>query len=289
MNNEDMKSLCLSYLEKNSQVALSSNSFLSVSAPVLLAILRSNSLNMEEIEVFDALLNWKNHDPNRKVDEFVKYIRFGAIEPLDLLQIVEPSGIVPRELLLPAYRFHSCPKLVDQGHELNFFWKKRKQEVGGPIQSNQLDIPPQTDFSFMFPIPSKGVKWACSMSTQYAGLANTYEALVDDKPCYPGAATNHGKDQWLMATFPQPVIVKVVKVSSPSLGEFQSQGWGASYLHNTEIQYSRDGKTWETVGNTATESGSGFISIPLKPQVIGKYWRLYKASGYLATGSLIFE
>jgi len=94
---------------------------------------------------------------------------------------------------------------------------------------------------------AKDKPWNLLMSSVYGGLANSYESLISGKWNQPGAATNYGPcvaygtdHQFIQASFDYQVLVSKIILSSPTHGNFASQGWGNGYISQITITYSKD-------------------------------------------------
>eukprot|EP00762_Andalucia_godoyi_P004196 ANDGO_05480.mRNA.1 Kelch-like protein diablo len=110
---QEMKEVCSTVLMSKFADATSTEDFLKLSRDTLLDFLQTNISDVPEIEVFRSVITWirANH-PNlnaerdrEKLRSLFSFIRFPFMDPKDLVEIVEPTGLVPLEYLCEAYRF----------------------------------------------------------------------------------------------------------------------------------------------------------------------------------------
>jgi len=96
-----------------------------------------------------------------------------------------------------------------------------------------------------------------------------------------GAATGNSGEQWIKVDLGSAMPVGRVTLGGGNIPDF---GMAADYVNGAEIQYSPDNSAWTAV---ATVSGVT-DTLPLEKAftftpVTARYWRIRKASGYLAT------
>lgn len=124
-NSVELKDLCLTFIEKNPERVVNSSSFQNMTKDMVLEIIRSDFLVIDEFQLFRACVAWsknqaKLHGENPETDhakyfaEIVDYIRFPQMKPTDLRDQIEKnySSLVPKKYILEAYRFYTIPKSV---------------------------------------------------------------------------------------------------------------------------------------------------------------------------------
>ncbi len=129
--------------------------------------------------------------------------------------------------------------------------------------------------------------WELSMSSSYyqpnypQNGENTRESLLDGQ-FTTGAATTGSSNQWIQATFSDPV-----PVTSITIAPFEKPAWGPQYGNGGALQYSHDNDNWMNVGTIA------YVSKQQQTFAIGnitaKYWRLFVTSGYCCASSFVFK
>lgn len=143
-------SWCQRIIEKRTEKAFSSDTFTALSGASLLKLLESNRLRIDELTLFECLVEWADSqpdtetpNPNSNVDEEVLLqqkrkkllapvigkVRFPLIKPDDLYRYVEPYKVVPEELLLEAYRYYATKncdideiRTTPRGHSTRVKW-----------------------------------------------------------------------------------------------------------------------------------------------------------------------
>lgn len=158
------------------------------------------------------------------------------------------------------------------------------EEIGKKLDGVELKT--SKNYVLVNEVSAKGKKWTLSMSSQYNGPQNTYEALTDNNHSYTGVGTQSLPSQWIQASFDSKVLVKSVTLAGPNT---MPGGWNHSHVNGCVLQYSDDGRNWK---NHTVIQGilDGFpTAIILNPPVLSQYWRIYRDLGYAATATLIFQ
>jgi hypothetical protein len=125
----DLWNFCLEKICKEPKVLFSSDNFINLKAPLLELLLKSDDLNMEEIEIWENLLKWcfaqQNmiNDPKKwskeditKIERvlyrFIPSIRFYDIEPTDFFyKVYCYKDILPQDLIHDLLEFHIVPNM----------------------------------------------------------------------------------------------------------------------------------------------------------------------------------
>eukprot|EP01089_Gocevia_fonbrunei_P005933 TRINITY_DN1642_c0_g2_i1.p1 TRINITY_DN1642_c0_g2~~TRINITY_DN1642_c0_g2_i1.p1 ORF type:complete len:297 (+),score=50.54 TRINITY_DN1642_c0_g2_i1:441-1331(+) len=129
---------------------------------------------------------------------------------------------------------------------------------------------------------ARGIPWTLSMSNQCTGPPNIYEALISNDPRY-GAGTTKTNNEWIQATFTEPVFVETIKLHS---ARGMTGGWDVRHLNGARLEYSLDGTNWTIATTVAGVKELELYSLPVGRKA--KYWKFTK-SGYFGIGILRFE
>jgi len=110
---------CLHFIDRNILSVMKSNSWLDLTEELLVTIIRRDEIEVkptEEVVIFHGVLNWakhnaKNQDMILRISENIfQHVRFPLMPRDDLTCIVEPSQVVPQELLMEAFKNHLVPQ-----------------------------------------------------------------------------------------------------------------------------------------------------------------------------------
>lgn len=114
--NDQFSKNCLKIIERETYQALSqSPMFVKLPENVLISILQSEKLTIEELELFNLVAKWiKANDKNKEQTEVVmRHVRFSQIPSKDLVEFVKPTGLAPMDLYLQALEFQASPNSFD--------------------------------------------------------------------------------------------------------------------------------------------------------------------------------
>eukprot|EP00736_Rhodelphis_marinus_P006222 Rmarinus@m.17111 len=103
--------VCRQYIRDNAAAVFVSPAILSLTKESLLDFVKDSNLNIEELELFRAILRWAEDKrgvvPTKEfVSDFLPHIRYPLIPPRDLRDYVAPLNIVPQDFMVEAL-FHS--------------------------------------------------------------------------------------------------------------------------------------------------------------------------------------
>jgi len=99
-----------------------------LSKETLIELLQSETLDIDEIEIFKAVVRWidsnigptiqLNSSQNKKevletILPLIQCVRFALIPPNDLIRVVKPTKLVPKELYIQVLEYHLQPNLID--------------------------------------------------------------------------------------------------------------------------------------------------------------------------------
>lgn len=135
VSNEELYQYCKKYFEFNAKEMIKQESFLTITKQTLIDLFVSDHVKLSEIEIFQSIILWGKYqlfktkdssnlyDYTKEEDKILKlkdtlsdiliHVRFPLMNPHDIYEIVEPSKVVSKELLLEAYKSHALNKLLD--------------------------------------------------------------------------------------------------------------------------------------------------------------------------------
>lgn len=118
-NCDELISCCLKFIEKFATDVVQSDTFLEMQERVLLEMIQSDNLVIDELELFKGIIRWGLHKKKKTkktlyetVSKLIPHIRLPLIDGKSLLRIVRPTNVVPFDLYLEALEFASAPDHV---------------------------------------------------------------------------------------------------------------------------------------------------------------------------------
>jgi hypothetical protein len=131
-NCDELVSRCLKFIEKHTSDVVKTQDFYLFEERTVLEMVKSNKLNVEEIDLFKAIIRWGNYrrrdmsctTPLKEiVQDLVPYIRYPLISGPDLVNVVKPCAVAPEDLYVAALEFVNAPELgVHEG------WQYRSRD-----------------------------------------------------------------------------------------------------------------------------------------------------------------
>ncbi|XP_059143058.1 BTB/POZ domain-containing protein 19-like [Physella acuta] len=116
-NQNDLKEKALDFIEDNTEEVFKSKSFQEISEDTLVSILRSNRLNMDEVDLYKAVKEWatisavvNNKQLHEVARDAVKNIRLPLLTPSELKGLEEDNKkdhFIPVEHFASAWRVHA--------------------------------------------------------------------------------------------------------------------------------------------------------------------------------------
>ena len=108
---------CLMFMDANAYELVNSSNFSSLPAEVVLKVCQSSDLDIKEVDLFLALVEWYNHKKSEASEDAVRYIfqevRYPLISKDDLYDKVRPTKMADSELYTAALEYHLFPKKYD--------------------------------------------------------------------------------------------------------------------------------------------------------------------------------
>lgn len=118
-NAERLITKCISFVEKHTTDVFQSEAFVQFDERVIIEMFQSNKLSIDEIDVFKAAIRWgkaRQKETGKPLKEILKniipHIRFPLISASELLKIVKPEGVVPKNIYLAALEHNAAPHLT---------------------------------------------------------------------------------------------------------------------------------------------------------------------------------
>jgi hypothetical protein len=125
----DLWNFCLEKICKEPKIIFGFENFIKLKAPLLELLLKRNDLNMDEIEIWECLLEWCfaqqniRNDPTkwnkddiirieREIYRFIPLIQFYNIEPTDFFyKVYNYKDILPQDLIHDLLEYHIVPNV----------------------------------------------------------------------------------------------------------------------------------------------------------------------------------
>eukprot|EP01119_Soliformovum_irregulare_P019157 TRINITY_DN6012_c0_g1_i4.p1 TRINITY_DN6012_c0_g1~~TRINITY_DN6012_c0_g1_i4.p1 ORF type:complete len:418 (-),score=78.35 TRINITY_DN6012_c0_g1_i4:307-1560(-) len=112
---------CFHYIEQHTGSVVEDGSFLSLPEELVIKILQSDELQIDEASLFKALVAWGEHhrglqqtdDLAHVLRNVMEHVRFPCMTPEDIVRVVKPLGIVSMEVLFEAMAYHASPASLD--------------------------------------------------------------------------------------------------------------------------------------------------------------------------------
>jgi BTB/POZ domain-containing protein 9 len=126
-----MRDVCASLLMGSFHEAAATEDWLALSMDSIVHLLQSNASEVPEIDLFSAVAHWIRHNNKKESGEgkgeeaarpILEWIRFPHMTAAELVSVVEPTGLVPRDLLYEAYRYQctGCELHESRGSRARF-------------------------------------------------------------------------------------------------------------------------------------------------------------------------
>lgn len=264
----EMENLIWKYMTNKAEQIVQSVNFNTISEENLIKFLQLD-LQIDEFSLLLAVTNWIENNPKCSSTDIAQHIRFGLLTQDQLVKAENILWIRP-DMLYFAWRKLAAPKISMKDIDVPtcYFMPREHNDI----------------------ISARYYRYKPTISSIYSGFSTpTYECLTNEEYNLPGAATNYESETWLMATYEIPVTASTLVIGAPNGGLYTHQGWNyPSYSNGLQLQVSSDCSDWRTILTTANSNATGPTEYTFTPET-SKYWRLYKVSCYLATGTFILK
>ena len=104
---------CLHYCDEHTTAILKSENLLSLTEDALKSVISRDTLNVAELSILEALLQWKKHNQRstEEMKELLECIHLTRFSPQELFERVELQGLFTGEQILAAVQAQSKPQL----------------------------------------------------------------------------------------------------------------------------------------------------------------------------------
>uniref|UniRef100_A0A182UGJ9 BACK domain-containing protein n=1 Tax=Anopheles melas TaxID=34690 RepID=A0A182UGJ9_9DIPT len=102
LDRKDFMKKCYEFIDENTLSVMEHESFCNLSYEMVSSVLDRDSLNIEEIDLFQAIHKWctRNDETGEKKNTIYDKIRYAAIPRKNLILTVRPTGVVNSDQLL---------------------------------------------------------------------------------------------------------------------------------------------------------------------------------------------
>ncbi len=161
--------ICVKIIEHYSDRVFKGETIMKSTKQNMIYFLQSGNLSLQELELFEAALRWCqyqiDHNPNLKgkslkevFSDLEPYIRYPFIDAVDLIEKVEPTGMVSEKYLTEAFKYGSLPQNVRDKYVDNirtkprktscrFVFKKQNLPANVEVSENGLEAKLNVDYS----------------------------------------------------------------------------------------------------------------------------------------------
>ncbi|XP_037935016.1 BTB/POZ domain-containing protein 9 [Teleopsis dalmanni] len=101
-NLDKLTEVVLQFMDRNAEEIIKCESFKSLSKEALQEMLVRDSFFVPEVNIFQAVSKWCEHNTNVNFESVVSLVRLPLMNLEQLLHVVRPTGILPAEKLLDA-------------------------------------------------------------------------------------------------------------------------------------------------------------------------------------------
>mmetsp|Transcript_11976 Transcript_11976/g.17808 ORF Transcript_11976/g.17808 Transcript_11976/m.17808 type:complete len:580 (+) Transcript_11976:106-1845(+) len=153
---ENLRSLCLDFIEKNPTEVVKSESFQKMTKDMVIGIIESDYLWISEYTLFEACIKWAKYQAEQTdqdyvdyMKEIVEYIRFPIMTVNELKEKIEKeySHVVPAEYILEAYKVHAnVPNVTPsirtrkRTKPISYTWNTDKKPKSARLTNKNLTV-----------------------------------------------------------------------------------------------------------------------------------------------------
>lgn len=107
---ETLSTVCMTFMDRHSAELLKHSSFRTLSQSSLCSLLERDSFFAPEVDIFTAVYDWCQNNPNADTEVVVSYVRLPLMKDEQLLKIVRPCKILDPERILDAFEEKTSSK-----------------------------------------------------------------------------------------------------------------------------------------------------------------------------------
>jgi len=131
---------CLLFIDENCMDVVHSDRFILLEESILLQILQSQHLSVDEIDLFQAVIEWtkKNEASAKQLDKIFRLLRYPIMSAYELVFIVKPTNRCPIDLYVQAVEYHAKPsKFANNINETQFQPRGSVSIKGAKVMTNK--------------------------------------------------------------------------------------------------------------------------------------------------------
>eukprot|EP01080_Neovahlkampfia_damariscottae_P003965 gene3965-7221_t len=137
---------CFALIEKKTTDVIESPGFLSLDKDVIIQILQSDKIAVDEADLYKAAIKWGKNlckdkenysDLKEVVGDVMKHIRYPLIDAVDLITTVRHDGFMPRDLYIWALEYNASPDSFKYS-EIPAFKERNKTFTGSSILNAKM-------------------------------------------------------------------------------------------------------------------------------------------------------
>jgi hypothetical protein len=194
------------FMEDNCYDVILEDSWSKLPEEILIQLLMSSRLVVDEVDLFDAVLKWGKANDKTKIPGLMEYIRFPQMTTDDLKKTVKSSGYCPTKVYDEAIDFNTSPDKYSDRKEFQF--QQRAQLLVGSKIVNASQSMQILKF-----INDKKKKWTLA-----------YQATKD------GFGTNHFHSK--VDSFQESIVI-IQSTNKNIFGAYCADTWlGSGYSNN---------------------------------------------------------
>eukprot|EP01080_Neovahlkampfia_damariscottae_P002417 gene2417-2881_t len=118
---DDLIKRCMVFIQENTEEVFKSPDFIHLDHEFILSMIKSDDLDIDEIDIFRAALTWGKHQKKTRKDEpmekilekILPQIRFVNMDGADLVHYVRPSKLIDSKLYLRILEAQTAPEDFD--------------------------------------------------------------------------------------------------------------------------------------------------------------------------------
>jgi hypothetical protein len=180
---------CVGFIEKKTQDILESPSWFLLDKDVLISIVQSDLICVDEIELYNSCIKWGKHfckdqktfsDLKQVLEGVMDHIRYPLIDAKSLISTVKQDGFMPRNLYIWALEYNASPDSF-KFEELPAFKERAKGFFGGTLVTAMYS---SNIYKFLqtAKIATASKQWVCLYKATKDGFsAQTFHSMCDNK------------------------------------------------------------------------------------------------------------
>eukprot|EP01080_Neovahlkampfia_damariscottae_P003599 gene3599-6334_t len=161
------------FIENNCYDVILEDNWSKLPEDILIQILKSSRLVVDEVELFDSVLKWGKKNDKSKIPDLLQYIRFPQMTIDDLKKVVKTSGFCPTKAYDEAMDYNKNPDKYEDLVDIQFM-QRAQLLVGSKIVNAQQSM------QVLKFINDKSKKWKlCYQATKDGFGTNHFHSKCD--------------------------------------------------------------------------------------------------------------